>query len=136
MVSVKQTMTKLLGPPYQSLCVNEADTDLKYFDHYTEKHCFYECSVEIIGIALQFWKVIFTDHQVGLVSPRYRIEVDEPEKLPSVAVGLHSSQLKWSFLCAVSSTTQNVYRQRFRDLFLIIEAISYNTNFELQILDS
>ena len=49
MVSVKQTMTKLLGPPYKSLCVNKADTDLKYFDHYTEKHCFYECSVEIIG---------------------------------------------------------------------------------------
>ena len=52
MVSVKQTMTKLLGPPYKSLCVNKADTDLKYFDHYTEKHCFYECSVEIIGPAL------------------------------------------------------------------------------------
>ena len=66
-------MTKLLGPPYKSLCVNKADTDLKYFDHYTEKHCFYECSVEIIGP---------TPHQragTGLRVPDYVIY--EKEKL-------------------------------------------------------
>ena len=48
MISVKQTMTKLLGPPYQSQCLNSG-FKLKYFELYTEKHCFHECSVEAIA---------------------------------------------------------------------------------------
>ena len=48
MVSVKQTMTKLLGPPYHSQCLNSG-YKLKYFELYTEKHCFHECSVEAIA---------------------------------------------------------------------------------------
>lgn len=48
MLSVKQTMTKLLGHPYGSQCLRDG-AKLKYFSHYTDKHCYHECSVEKIA---------------------------------------------------------------------------------------
>ena len=68
MVSVKQTKTQvdlkivtdidlndkllnlkqLLGNPYHSRCLASGHK-LKYFDMYTEKHCYHECSVESIA---------------------------------------------------------------------------------------
>ena len=50
-VSVKQTMTKLLGEPYNSNCIDaeKHKTRLKYFDKYTKRHCHAECSYEIIA---------------------------------------------------------------------------------------
>ena len=52
MVSVKQTNTQLLGPPYHSKCLASGH-NLKYFDMYTEKHCYHECSVESIAAECQ-----------------------------------------------------------------------------------
>ena len=48
MLSVKQTMTKLLGQPYSSRCLPDGQ-QLRYFEHYTDKHCYHECSVEVIA---------------------------------------------------------------------------------------
>ena len=39
---------QLLGNPYHSRCLASGHK-LKYFDMYTEKHCYHECSVESIA---------------------------------------------------------------------------------------
>ena len=123
-------MTKLLGPPYKSLCVNKADTDLKYFDHYTEKHCFYECSVEIIGPTLHQGHSDWTKNDQVIYNKDF-----ESKKPPSVDVELRSSQLKWSFRYAVLSITQNVYHQRFgvTDNFVIKISVKAKLYFRLSI---
>ena len=65
MLSVKQTMTKLLGHPYSSQCLRDA-VKLKYFDHYTDKHCYHECSVEKIA------------HECGCKAPFFPDHMDYP----------------------------------------------------------
>ena len=43
-----KNLKQLLGNPYHSRCLASGHK-LKYFDMYTEKHCYHECSVESIA---------------------------------------------------------------------------------------
>ena len=47
-IDTLENLKQLLGNPYHSRCLASGHK-LKYFDMYTEKHCYHECSVESIA---------------------------------------------------------------------------------------